>query len=182
MVSGCRCRAEKQRDRRESSDRRGHRQRFKLAVQFFPMLVCAVELSFGFGILDSELLEPLSLTVDTRDGNSVAQLVEPLFQSADRPFCRHQLLLKPRLAQLPRSPRGGGLRGELRHPDGFWLSRYWFWRTDLRFLPRGIAVISEVLREPNLRDVPDPGCYPVDEESVVRNEDDRPVIGGEHLL
>ena len=39
--------------RRASSDWRGNGQRFELAVQFFPEPVDAVELSFGFGILDA---------------------------------------------------------------------------------------------------------------------------------
>ncbi len=53
------------------ADWRGDGQRFELAVQFFPEPVGAVELSFSVGILDAQVLEPLSVTVDAgdRDGS-----------------------------------------------------------------------------------------------------------------
>ncbi len=49
-------------------------------------------------------------------------------------------------------------------------------------LPGRVAVVPEVRHELAFGDVPNPGRDPVDEEPVVRNENDRPVIRGQHLL
>src|SRR5215213_11727155 len=94
----------------ESSGRYRHAERFELAVQFFPESVNTIELQLDFGVLDAEALEPISLAVDSSNSNGVAQVVEPPFQPTDIPFCRRQLLLKPGLTNLSRSPCGRSLR------------------------------------------------------------------------
>src|SRR3954453_4522493 len=100
--------------RRASSSCRSNGEGFELAVQFFPELVGAVELPFGFGVLDAEDLEPLSLTIDSGYGDGIAQVVEPRFQPADIAFRRHQLLLEPGLTPLSGPAHGRSLRGNLR--------------------------------------------------------------------
>src|SRR5215212_610933 len=97
-----------------SSRCRSNREGFELAVQFFPELVGAVELPFGFGVLDAKDLEPLSLAVDSGDSDGVAQVVERRFQPADIPLRGRQLLLKSGLARLSGSPHGRSFRGYLR--------------------------------------------------------------------
>src|SRR5215208_263860 len=99
---------------RASSGWRGDGERFELTIQCFPELVGAVELLFCFGVLDAEALEPLSMTIDSGDGDGIAQVVEPPFQSADIPFRRRQLLLQPGLARLSGSADGWPRRGLLR--------------------------------------------------------------------
>src|SRR5215217_2941327 len=105
-------------NRRASSSWCGDGKRFKLAVQFFPQLVGAVEVPFGLRILHPKALEPLSLSVDSGDGDRVAQVVEAPFQPADIPFRGRKLLLKPGLTHLSGSPHRRSLDGSFRHRTG----------------------------------------------------------------
>ena len=139
-------------------------------------------MSFGIGILDAEVLELFSVTVDAGDGDGVAQVVEPSFQLADLALRGGQLLLEPGLARLSGSPRDARSAGRRR-----------LRRRALPVVPLVLVRLvwtsdgphrcsSRGRDERTIGDVPNPGRDPVDEEPVVRNKDDRPVIGGEHLL
>src|SRR5215213_10253660 len=167
---------------RSSSCWRGDGKRFELTVQFFPELVRAIQLPLGFGILDAETHESLTLTVDSRDGDGVTQFVEPPFQPADIPLSGCQLLLKPGLTHLSGPPGCRSLRRNLCDTNRHWPLCLWFWSAQLRFLAGRVAEVPEVLDEPSTGNVPHAGRDPVDEKPVVRNEDDSSVIRREHLL
>ena len=66
--------------------------------------------------------------------------------------------------------------------SGHWTAEAWFRCAQFGLLTDRVAVVAEVRHELAFGDVPDPGRDPVDEESVVRHKDHRPVIRGEHLL